>query len=752
VTSSSPTQAIQPAVILGLGAVTGFGYGVESLWNGLIAKSSAIRLVPRSNNPGERWVATVPDVPGRRSSAGWNSRVVDFAIEATREAVSAALERIRWPEPILPLAPGRIGVCVGTSAGVRTDWDITCGSEGTWHLQDSSLDQMNGIAQAIAATMEWSGPAISVNTACSSSASATAVALEWLAEGSVDAVLVCGAEEFTEYSAVGFEMMGAYSEQPCAPFASSDGLTLGEGAGALLLASPAIAKEHTVAGPWVVGYGIALDAYHPTAPNPEGRGLERATKQALADTEWNEPKLGYLNLHGTGTQLNDDAERVFIDRISIVSRSPLVVSGIKGAIGHTLGAAAALELIATVRALETRVAPPTINARGLDASAHDDNVRIVGLDPVPWEGLVAGSVNSAFGGHNTCVLVTEERGSKGSPPRSKVAVAIEAASIVGVYGASVDDWRSRFADSAPPPRSDDPLETPADFLDRPPNVEGREWRRLDRLTMIAIRAVSDVLASAPADLDPQRVALAFATERGPSDSYSELHEATMQGRRVNPALFPRLALTFCPGSVSQLLGILGPSITFTSAETGGLAALAYATSVLRRGACDAAIVLAADSVSDYVLDSPKAMESKIRPCECAVALLLRRAADIGRLAPTIEWVRVGRVEAPSDGGPSYEDSVVGNATLCSESDLENVAVRFTNQELSQTTKRATRAITIRTDEVLGSLGAASGLVGLAMAVDSHHQTEFATPASVLSLHLESAGGFGAALLSSCVGV
>ncbi|HWE30719.1 MAG TPA: beta-ketoacyl-[acyl-carrier-protein] synthase family protein, partial [Polyangia bacterium] len=262
--------------------------------------------------------------------------------------------------------------------------------------------QPASVTDLVARHLGVHGPRTTIMTACSSSATAIGYAADRIRLGHVDVALAGGAEGLTRLTYAGFGCLRATApgDEPCRPFdAERKGLTLGEGAAVLVLEDHerARARGATIYAV-VAGWGITADAHHMTAPHPEGDGAARAMHMALDDARLPADVIGYVNAHGTGTPHNDAAETLAIKRV-FGARAPSVpVSSIKSMVGHTLGAAGAIEAAASVLSLARGFVPPTVNLRTPDPA--------FGLDYVPGaarelevEAILSNSF--AFGGNNT---------------------------------------------------------------------------------------------------------------------------------------------------------------------------------------------------------------------------------------------------------------------------------------------------------------------------------------------------------------
>jgi 3-oxoacyl-[acyl-carrier-protein] synthase II len=260
------------------------------------------------------------------------------------------------------------------------------------------------------------GQSFAVASACAAGAHAIGTAVRMIQAGDADAVVTGGAEaSLTGLARAAFAAMGATSESGVSrPFdARRDGFVMGEGAGVLVLEGEeqAAARGAHVLGE-VLGYGATSDAYHLTAPEPEGSGAARAIEAALADADVTPDRVDYVNAHGTSTPLNDRSETAALKSALGAEASRVPVSSTKSAIGHLLGAGGAVEAIATLLALRERVIPPTLgleqHEEGLDldyvpGSARAMRERANGSGPEPAIGL---SNSFGFGGHNAVLVLS----------------------------------------------------------------------------------------------------------------------------------------------------------------------------------------------------------------------------------------------------------------------------------------------------------------------------------------------------------
>jgi 3-oxoacyl-[acyl-carrier-protein] synthase II len=270
----------------------------------------------------------------------------------------------------------------------------------------------NSGAAAVAMKHGLRGQTYGVVSACSSGGHAIGSAMRMIQYGDADAVVAGGAEAtLTAFGFACFNSMQALSPTGISrPFdARRDGFVMGEGAGALVLedSEAAAARGATVLGE-VIGYGSTSDAYHLTAPEPTGGPASRAIELAMNDAGVTADGVDYINAHGTSTQLNDAAETLALKRALGEERAKQIpISSTKSAIGHLLGAAGAVEAVATVQALAARLIPPTLGYEVVDPELDLDYVPGRAREMAMSNGRppVAISNSFAFGGHNVALVL-----------------------------------------------------------------------------------------------------------------------------------------------------------------------------------------------------------------------------------------------------------------------------------------------------------------------------------------------------------
>ncbi|NNL77909.1 MAG: hypothetical protein HKO68_16380 [Desulfobacterales bacterium] len=252
--------------------------------------------------------------------------------------------------------------------------------------------------------MKLTKTGININAACASSTIAVARGAAMISSGRANSVLVCCIDIITEFIFSGFSSLKALSPFPCRPFdRSRNGLTPGEGAAAILLMSEArVKKEKRFPLGKILGWGMANDATHITAPARDACGLIMAIGQALKSANLKEHDIAAISAHGTGTVYNDLMELTAFKQVFGDRRVPTY--SVKGSIGHTMGAAGGIEVALGLKALSAGIVPPTVGFSDPEEGAKE----FLSSEPVKITGDYLLTTNSGFGGINAAVLLAKE--------------------------------------------------------------------------------------------------------------------------------------------------------------------------------------------------------------------------------------------------------------------------------------------------------------------------------------------------------
>lgn len=403
-------------VITGMGAVTPVGIGVDNFWSGLIEGRTGIGDITTfdASMLPVRFAGEVRDfVPKEympRKLSTELDRFAQFAMIAADEALTDSKLEITDENA------ARIGIVMATSlSGVMTFSETqskhTLAPEKKVGPRFLPKYLGNVAAAQISIRFGIKGPSMTVSTACSSGGDAMTLGRMMLQSNMADVVVVAGGEAGAIPILVSsLNVAGALStrndapDKACRPFDKDrDGFVIGEGGGAVILETESHAKARGASvHAYIAGAANNTDAYHVTAPSPDGSGAAACMKLAFEDSGLSPADIGYINAHGTSTHAGDVAETTAIKKAFGDAAGSVSISSTKGATGHMMGAGGITEAIACVKVLQTGIMPPTLNLEDADPECDLDYVPLKAREK---EMDFAMSNSFGFGGQNSCVIV-----------------------------------------------------------------------------------------------------------------------------------------------------------------------------------------------------------------------------------------------------------------------------------------------------------------------------------------------------------
>jgi len=403
-------------VITGCGVISPIGIGIEDFWNSLASGKSGVSRVSSfdASQFSTQICAEVKNFEPEKYIDKKKIRKMDRFTQLASAAAKMAIEDAKLD--IKREDPFRVGVIVGSGiGGIATvaQEHRTLLEKGPRRVSPFMIPMLitNIAAGEIAIAYNIQGPNYSLSSACATSNHTVGDALRLICYGDADVIIAGGSEAaITPLGLAGFCAAKALStrnddpEHASRPFDKDrDGFVMGEGAGIVILESldHALSRGASIRAE-LIGYGATDDAYHITAPSPDGESAARAMSNALADGGVKPEEVDYINAHGTSTPLNDKVETLAIKKVFGDYAYKIPVSSNKSMIGHLLGAAGVIELIATILSMEKEMIPPTINYEFPDSECD--------LDYVPNKARpkkinVALSNSLGFGGHNATLVV-----------------------------------------------------------------------------------------------------------------------------------------------------------------------------------------------------------------------------------------------------------------------------------------------------------------------------------------------------------
>ncbi len=604
--ASAASPRARRVVVAGMGAVTALGSSVQALWEGVSTGRVAIRPVhswpmeayhTRLAGEIQEVVRPLHEYPHPRDH---REPTLDFALKAAEEAIAQAgltgeqISRERWGLVL--------GTCMAGFLSIRR-WYIDA------EQADPQLVRMflpQDLAEMIGEALGLRGPVLSLSTACAAGANAIGYALDIIRNGHADVMLAGGTDSLSDVLFAGFHCLESLAPDTAAPYSRDrQGLSLGEGGGMLLLVREDLARAAgvRVLGE-VLGYGLSADGYHPTAPDPEGRGASRAIRAAMREAGVRPEEVGYINGHGTGTPKNDVAETRAIRLALGEAASQVGVSSTKSMVGHLMGAAGAVEAIVTLKALQEQVMPPTANYTRPDPAC---DLHYVPLKAEPRRMEIALSNNFAFGGNNACVAFGRAGAARERLPRPQERVVITGMSLLSPAGDSpAAIWRQLLEGGLQTEEAQGCRVArirqfePASFL------PARERRRIDRVGLLAIAATRLALSDADlavADEERETIGILLGTAFGPLESIERFYRPVLlEGTAAaNPAIFPSCVFNAAAGLVAIHTGLSGPTSTVTAGHAAGAAALCYAYELISSGRAVALVCLGVDTLTEKLV-------------------------------------------------------------------------------------------------------------------------------------------------------
>lgn len=383
-------------------AVSNCGSGSRALYNGLLGGRSVLKKlnlfsVDFPTHVGEISEQLLPVLDSSlQAYSTRNARIALAALNVEHDQLRENIKRVKQT-----YGAGRIGVVIGTStSGIYETENAyrTLHETGAVPKSYHFAEQHAWAATAcfLQRELQLEGPCYAISTACSSSSKAIAAAQRLINSGVCDAVLTGGVDSLCRMTLHGFKSLDLVSEQPCTPLDKNRcGISLGEGAGLMLVECP---TRENVDCTHLLGVGESSDAYHMTAPHPEGRGAELAMSRALKQAGLMPGEIDYLNLHATGTLKNDASEMAAVDTLFA---SNVYCSGTKGLTGHTLGAAGGIEGVIALLAIEFNFRPGSCGLINVDPTFHSnilkDHQTQLAVNTVM-------SNNYGFGGNNASLV------------------------------------------------------------------------------------------------------------------------------------------------------------------------------------------------------------------------------------------------------------------------------------------------------------------------------------------------------------
>jgi len=581
-------------VVTGMGAVSGAGNSVGSFTESLrlgMPRFSAI-ADPRTAHLNARKAGIVLDFNESEIARRFNVSELDrfhlFALEAAHQALTQAA----LGDHTGHLAMGVIvGTCSGPMLSIEKKYERLLSGGDNLSANELFALRYEGAAQVLARVFGISGISATVVTACSASLGAIGIGADLIRLGVLNAALVGGSDTLSPTTLAGFDGLKATCDTVCAPFSKPLGLSLGE-AGAFLLLEEldhALDRNAPIFAE-IVGFGSSNDAFHCTSPDPSAAGQALSMSRALADAAVSPDKIIYINAHGTGTLANDKTETKAINKVFAATGKTPPVSSTKSIVGHCLGAAGCLEVIASIACMNEKIYPSTANFSGPREGCGLDYIADANR-PCQDRGPIM-SNNFAFGGNNASLVLWPKM--SGRDTRRQIdeqeKIVVTACGIVSPAGVGSQDFLKALSGGGAPcitAEANGPIAQIAPFdvhaIDRRLDVHG-----MDKSSVYAIAAAR--LALREADLGgraTQRLDiglllhLASGSTRAEYDYITSLLADNFHVRQLTS--FPYVVPNSITGNVCKALMLCGHNSTMCFGTGAGLLGLGFSWYALRSG-------------------------------------------------------------------------------------------------------------------------------------------------------------------------
>ncbi|MCR4766986.1 MAG: beta-ketoacyl-[acyl-carrier-protein] synthase family protein [Saccharofermentans sp.] len=467
-----------------------------------------------------------------------------------------------------------LGSCIAGAACVEKYYnDKHDGKEGS--VEDLKSMPATVIAGNVADYYNAGGITANIVNACAAGTLSVALAIDMIRGGKGEIFLAGGCDSFSSLAYSGFHALRALAPSDCSPFNHSDGITLGEGAGVLVVES----YEHAVARGAkiycdVLGSGVSSDAYHITAPRPDGEGQMSVITRAVRNSGLEFTDIGYVNAHGTGTAKNDESEFLSLKTL-FENNKELYVSSTKSMTGHCLGAAGAIEAVLTVKALTEGKLPPTTGYSDEDLEVLKEkagDIRFIAGKPVEKKIKYAMSNSFAFGGNNASIVFANDPNVLNlSCPKQDLYVT-----GIGIVSGEFDEEKGDYI-----------VNLDTDIF-KSYGIKSAFLRKLDRLSQLQLLSGLKALEDSNITVGPDNegvIGICIGTNDGPMTEIANFQKGIIRDgiEKGSAFAFPNTVYNAAGGYLSIATGIKGYNVTIANGFQSGLQSVCCAAGAIMFG-------------------------------------------------------------------------------------------------------------------------------------------------------------------------
>jgi len=572
-------------VVSGLGVICAIGNDVEETWKNALNSVSGIHKttsVDTKNCYADLAAEVNCDTLDQIENPEEKDRASKLCIKAAKEALSdAGLSDFSDSKRVSVI----VGSCVGGVLSIEQYHQ-----HGKNPLEIPKMP-IAAIASQVAECCHAGGIVTNVGNACAAGTISIALACDLIRAGRADVVIAGGADSFASVPYSGFLSLHALDENGCSPFNHCNGITLGEGAGIVIVESLEHAQKRGAKQYCeILGSGVTSDAHHITAPREDGLCLIEAMDRAVKNSGIRKSDIGYLNAHGTGTGKNDNAEINAFNQFFGEENPNLSVSSTKVMTGHCLGAAGAIEAVFSIKALHTNTVLPTLHYSEEDSLALKEKVGsmdYVQNAPKQKELECVMSNNVAFGGTNASIVFSKNPSEVKCQTAKDKKIAVTGLGIVSPVGNSKEAYlESVKAGKLPESASIRSTVTTDDYKEL--GIKMAFYRKLDNLgqlqTVSGMRALKDA-AFAVNDDNAKQIGIIVGTSEGGLGSTYDFEELIAGAGNAGGSAFkfPHTVYNAAGGYLSICSGIKGYGVTITTGPNSGLDSIGYSMNVIHDG-------------------------------------------------------------------------------------------------------------------------------------------------------------------------
>lgn len=555
-------QNSKRCVVTGLGLICAAGNSVEEGWSNIVNGVTGIKDVESIST------ADCYATKGAEISAPDSLLSHENYDRSSLLCIKAAEEAIKDSGLNIGSAPERTGVIIGNCVGGAASIDkyYTAEKNGSSDVNDIYKMTASCIANNVARHFGADGTTANIVNACAAGTISIAYACDLIRSGKADAFIAGGSDAFTSLAFSGFHALHALDENPCSPFNNSHGITLGEGAGILIVESyESAVKRGAKIYCEILGSGVSSDAHHITAPRPDGEGQMSAISKAMVKSGLGKNDIDYINAHGTGTAKNDEAEFLSLHTL-FDGNDHLSVSSTKSMTGHCLGAAGSIEAVFAVKSICEGKVPPTIGYTEENLEALKEKAGDIDFTPNKSKDKKLSYVMSnsfAFGGNNASIIFSEKEHDIPDNSNKERLCITGIGTLTGKGSVEI--------------KSEDYSEH---------GIKMAFYRKLDRFSQLQL--ISGMRCIKDADIPEEKRAemgIIIGTCDGPLTEIVGFQKNVIDNGTANGSAFsfPNTVYNAAGGYFSIFAGIKGYNVTDANGRQAGLQSICYACDVIRNG-------------------------------------------------------------------------------------------------------------------------------------------------------------------------